>query len=675
MSEAARGRFWFDPATLIQRRPAWGPGAAIRNTVEVAHERAHWYQFAGSTIGGLILTMHRAETLVPFALAGYGRPAHRAFRERLSVSGAGGLRIDGSALPDSHANDPLGKLTAIVSFIRSFRTELSSCAGEPRPGWEKRWLFAQLITRATYLVHTGEPERAIRFFNALALPPIDQAPDAPTDPATPSTTHVIEGAARIAEFASLLTSAWQSATPGAEFSGLHAGAIAYVNDRLRADSDLYRRCFDRAFEVWGRPSGKLNDAELLARWFPTLACCFDIAMNPRVGPVVRLEDSDPHVVLPGSRFLRLLDAVNSIGHLDRWPDDSSYAEYRGRLTTAAQLEIGMLDTFSFQHPRFSGKYWAEAETDDLLSRTSYFDYLIWAMERMHAFRSEKPLQWAIPGLQHQRQGNRGADIAAMIDPGSLWIHTPLYWVGDEINSEVRLSPHVAERLLLDVAANSMIRQAFDGRGNLSLVDNFPPAVAGDRSRVEIAREMVIGGTGWTELRDWPLDVPAHDGSPPQEVAPFLTPATVVNLARHDVENTNLEAVTAAFDRLRRQPLESRWSCDLSFDSSMGDPRGLWDIPEVVNFLRAVTARHPDWSWFLQPPKPTAIGGAGFLLCGTSYFVNPRNPSSNEREQFVLGVLGGFNLVADALGLGEEDWNENGHVLEDGVKVVLGSRLY
>src|SRR4051794_39635257 len=59
--DAAAGGYSFDPVRLLQKRPPTEHVDPVAAQTPFAHERAHWFQFCGSTIGSAVLTLFRAE--------------------------------------------------------------------------------------------------------------------------------------------------------------------------------------------------------------------------------------------------------------------------------------------------------------------------------------------------------------------------------------------------------------------------------------------------------------------------------------------------------------------------------------------------------------------------------------------------------------------------------------
>jgi hypothetical protein len=684
MDAAAAGQFWFDPATMMQRRPSRGVTDALVRGAELNHERAHWHQFAGSTIGSLLSTLHRAEHFLLYAFTRPEAPAHRPFREavehRQIVGNISSVAKHGSL-------EALGNLLA---FTRAVRYELLRSESAPDKGWEQRWLATQAIAALTYQAHTGQPSGAValaRKLDAESLGSLIRTQRG--EPTILSTANVMEAGARLSEWTQFLTAGWGLSTPGSGYTGLSDHFLPYLADRLRFDSDLYRRCFDAALIVWDEPAclgAPRKAAEAIGRRLPMLVCCIDIALNPRVQPISAPEDRDASYALPGLRFVRAAQAIADVGPLEEWPSEETYASYRSRVLRSAGLKLGWLASRSFQHERFDAEFWTEAEMDDeLLHQASYFDYLVWAMEQMHMFRRDRPLQWALAGLQRQRQGPNGADVQSLIDPALVWLHAPLYWTGDEWGAEVRMSEAVAYCLVADVASCALTKQAASGKGVLSLERVVPRELACDSSFLDLALARAVKVTGWDELNQWQLETPDESEEEPNGGADADSGATALSLPdlrlrveidRVDVEREDLTKLAAAFEELRRSPLENRWTCDLAFHSYDGDPRELFDISEVTNYLRKFAYIFPDWSWYLGPPSPTQRGRAGFTLCALAQLDDPRTAPPEEWQALAYRVIGGFNFVMDELEDVDAiaDWEVAGEVIRTALQTIWGLRL-
>jgi hypothetical protein len=453
MDFAAAGEFWFAPAALMQMRPPSETLDPLMRSMELEHERAHWFQFAGSTIGSLILTLHRAEHVLLLANAGPGRSAHHAFRRAIAERD----KVDRHISTDPQ----LARLGALLDFARLARTHLlhSGYTGS-EPSWPLFWETVQMLATATYRVHTGSRAGATELLEFLPVEGALRAlkPDVASDGL--ATVHLFEAGARLSEWAMPLTAGWRS---DGESAGISALAHPYIADRLQYGGELYRRAFDVALKKWREPSS-LEDpraaADAICRWLPTLAACIDIGLNPRVAPIARSEEHEWQTVLPGRRFELAVAVAAHLGRPEVWPSESEYCHHRDMIASTAGLGIGELEERSFQHERFDAEFWTEARPDDeLLTAMSYFDYLVWAMERMHEFRRDRPRDWAIPGLLSFASDSRGADIRIVLDPENVWSHAPLYWMGDEWGSEARLSESVGFALALDIAACSFAGQA------------------------------------------------------------------------------------------------------------------------------------------------------------------------------------------------------------------------
>ncbi|HEX8085459.1 MAG TPA: hypothetical protein VF529_14290 [Solirubrobacteraceae bacterium] len=680
MDQGAAGQFWFDPATMMLRRAPRKPADALVRGMELNHERAHWYQFAGSTVGALLCALHRAEHILIYAFGGPGAPAHASLEAavaRQRVVGEG----PGPAPPRSL--DALGKL---VAFVQRQRQELLRSEVQPDAAWQERWTVGQVLATLTYKSHTGYAASAQTLILDLDAESISAIPPAPAgEPATLSTLHVLEAGARLSEWLLSLAGAWRGADPGNVYVGLTPGSQAYIADRLRFDADLYRRCFDAALAGWDEPlclARPREAADAIARWLPTLLCCVDIALNPRVQPISVAEDIEAHSMHPGIRFERAAEAAAVVGRLTRWPTDETYAAHRDEIAETAGLALGFLGERSVQHERFDATFWTEAEaSDDLVVEASHFDYLVWAIENMQVMRRDRPFQWALPGLRAIRQGAVGADVRSLIDPQMVWINAPLYWVGDEWEHEVRLSEAVASALVLDVAAWAFIKQALSGRGVLTLDDTLPPELACDSEFLDAGRTRAAGIMGSDELMRWGFEIPVSservDERPDVQIPQVALPELErrIEIERADVEDLQLAVLADAFKSLRCDPMAHRWTRELAFNSYYGDPRELYDIPDVTRYLRAFTKTHPDWSWYFRPPLPGEIT-AGFTLCCLAQLANPREATEKEWQALALQVIGGFNFAMNSVdGVDPEaDWAAAAEVIKAAMMTVSALRL-
>lgn len=678
MDRASAGQFWFDPATMTQMRPPATQVDALVRGQELAHERAHWFQFAGSSIGTALLTLHRAEHFLLLALAGPGGPAHQAFRRAILNR----ERVDRA----NSASPELNVLGSLLDFTRAVRRELLYATAEPDDRWRIRWLGLQQLAGLTYAAHTGATSGAMALVQHLDTNLLLSSLGSANELGQLSTLHLLEAGARLSEWTVFLTTGWSHAAPGSTYTGIAATAQPYIADRLKYDGELYRRAFDLAFGAWDLPAcleHPRHAADRLGEWLPTLGACIDIALNPPMAPLEPEPTTEAVVSLPALRFLRAVEAVRDLGPLRDWPNDEDYATYRDRVAGVAGLRVAFLREASTQHERFDATFWTAAEPDDpLLPELSYFDYLLWAMERMHEFRRSHPLQWSLPGLMRQRQGPMGADVRTLIDPDFVWIHAPLYWSGNEWGTEIRLSDAVGVALILDVGASCLLKQAASGFGELSLEGVLPPEVACDEEFVTVALQGLVRGTGWEELSSWELVVPTFPDPDANDVTTegptrslVEPPRCRLTITRADVERQDLCTLQRQVADLRLSPLDNRWSLELAFDSYDGDPRELWEIGEITEYFRLIDAQLPDWPWYFRPPDPSVTDCAAFLLAAFSSFIDPREPSQEEWEQLVMRVIGGFNFATPPDLDAEADWHAvAANVFKEAFSTLRGIRL-
>jgi len=429
----------------------------MAHALSVNHERAHWFQFCGSTIGSAVLSLFRSEELcVALDILRHGE-ATTAFN-RLLADGRSLLAEDSGL-----ASAELQRVAVNLRHIRRGRQMLMDGCGTPNDiSPEQASALGEAIgfTQRTLAFHTGDPDQ----WNTPSPIPIrtlnirSHAQTTATDPVL-GARHVFESGALLAEWGSLLWSSWGAWTPGASFSELDFNVRAYLGDALASASGSYTACLAHAMAAWDGPPWDADPrvrAHWIASMIPTISACLDIAMNPRIGPMVTDPDCDIAGLDAGVRFTSAVRAVARCGLLEHWPTEDAYRRFRAELCADSGLTFGDADAECWQTEALSAEFWTAAETGHplLVSGFSYFDYAVWAMRRMHRFRYEEPLQWAMPWLRFFRQGDRAADFGLMVDPAKVWASAPLYWTGNTLGFEVRLAMPVGVRIAYEVLISS-----------------------------------------------------------------------------------------------------------------------------------------------------------------------------------------------------------------------------
>lgn len=683
----------FDPETLTQRRPGIDTENYLfylyDNKLPLDHERAHWFQFCGTTIGATLMTLTRAEDLAVLEIFGDGEAdadiydfARSRLADRESNLGLSDLRPSGKPALD--------RLLQRFADARRCRSALLDSAAEldNDPG---RQAVGRALARLNevYAIHTGRtrPWSSGRLDQDAAEPSAG-ASGSPSAVPNFTTRQLLESAAMLNELGPALMTGWggYALRSGTPFTKLERDSYLHVADRLQHLSPRYRRCLDYAFEQWAAdPALVTGDLTAdLGRAMLSLACCFDVALNPPIGPLCPPEALPWEKVYPPTRFMAAVQAVTSLGFLTAWPDSAEYESYRRSLVDRVGLPLGVMYGRSYQSPRMTGTFFKETEADDeLLLRLSYFDYLIWAMESLHSFRREHPLIAALPFLMMFNWADFSGAKAAVAKE-SLCFGAPFYWVGDSHGDHHDLSEAVGIRLLLDLAVLRVLKHVVTRPGPCPLREAFAGSLLTDDSFQQLLLATLTNTTRWpdvTELVSLPeagsqvADREAGGSNPlglewsPPKGAAIRT----VRISRQEVEDCLVDGLFRVIAELHEDPLTNRSCLELEFSGYDADRRGLWDIPEVRAFLREFHTVCPIWPWyFYLNPEPARV--VAFALMFFAYLDNPRRITQEDGVAWMTEVFLGLNMEADYAGADEQLIAEMSSTIGEALKSFTRLRL-
>jgi hypothetical protein len=138
-------------------------------------------------------------------------------------------------------------------------------------------------------------------------------------------------------------------------------------------------------------------------------------------------------------------------------------------------------------------------------------------------------------------------------------------------------------------------------------------------------------------------------------------------SREDVERGDIGPTLNTLNSLvssRENALKYRGRVDLRVHGYDDDPRELFEIPEVREYLRRLDERFPYWFFFLTT-ETDALKLLMFSLCGINK-VSPTTTSVNQTDfqNFIAYHFGAFNHVFDAFGVDEQLNVEMSEELED-----------
>ncbi len=417
----ASGLYEFDPATLTQRRPLAELEDAVRGQPALNHERAHWFQFCGTTIGAAFLTLSRLEDLLLLEQlnASYLRSEALDF-VRSRLAGSESLRQ-----PNGQSPKAVEDLVSKFTDIRTVKSLFMDASWQwSWPGRSRRELVAEALPLidSAFALHTGgirpwvDGSGEEEYFSQLS----DIEPVMWTDYEL-TTRNLFEAAAFLNERMLVIAHAWGGLPPhpGNEFRRIDGDFEFDMEDAMRSLLPRYRRPLDIALACWRDQIPDLvvgSAGQSLAAVAPTLVCCIDIAANPPIPPVCQPTALAWNQIYPPSRFLTSVRAVCRVGVLTRFPSNASYTSYRDRLCSVAYLTVGRIEGRSIQNARFGGTFFHEVRAgDELLRRMSYFDYLVWAIESHHSMKRVFPLHCAIPWLTLVKFGDF-PHVESLMDP-------------------------------------------------------------------------------------------------------------------------------------------------------------------------------------------------------------------------------------------------------------------
>jgi hypothetical protein len=653
------GAYEFNPTTLTQRRPSRARANPILDGPHALnHERAHWFQYCGSTFGATLMTLARREDLLlikDMNSRHLDTDSLDYVRSRLTRGDA--LLPPSGFLPDSpHPDVPRQMGNLLRSFAEALTAKkllLDSADQWDWPAKDRGDLVADALigADAAYRLHTGghRPWSAALPAETYGRTRLDVSPIL-IHQTELTTRHMFETSALLNEWGSTMASAWgRLPAPGAMFKHLAREEEYALDDAIRGLAPRYSLCLEAALNRWAsfvpqlRNASQANSVACLA---PTLACCFDIAFNPPITPICRPNDSTWNAIYPPARFLAVVDAVRQTGVINDWPSSASYSAFRTRLCLAAGLGLGVIDGRSFQHERLGWEFFCNAEKEDpLLASMSYFDYLLWAMESLHIFRRQYPLHWAMPWLMLVKFEDFD-NITTLTSPEFVYLNVPLYWVGENFEYEGRLSYPLALNLLVELCVLRCLKQVVTSWGTIDLTDSFPVELL----RVQAFREMImntlVGLTGIEELNSVNIRFgPQLAGETAQESVASrdhkkarVTGALfhLFRVTRQEVESLELARLDHFLTDLRADPVRNVRSIDLSFDTYHSRPEGLWDVPEVREFLRHLQATCPFWPWYFTI-DPDLTGCAGFVLMFFTSMENSRKFSDEEAYSWLVRI--------------------------------------
>jgi hypothetical protein len=683
----------FDPETLTQRRPSSDAENYLlylyNNKLPLDHERAHWFQFCGTTIGATLMTLTRAEdvAVLEIFLAGPANADMYDFARTRLADREADLGLS-NARPSGH--QALDRVLENLADARLCRSALlDSPAGLDGDSGRDSVARALAGVNDVYAIHTGRTRpwltRPSGHYSARPSGgmsgPFGSLPDF-------TTRQLFESAAVLNELGPALMTGWGGfrIQSGRSFTQLDRNSYFNVSDRIDHLSERYRRCLDFAFQQWAvNPALLVDDRPSdMGRAMLSLACCFDAALNPPTGPLCSPQALPWEGIYPPTRFVAAVQAVASLGFLSTWPGSADYEAYRQSLLDRAGLSLGVMYGRSYQHSRVTGKFFKEAEpTEELLLTLSYFDYLIWAIESLHMFREAHPLVSALPFLMMFNWADFSGAEAVVADESACF-GAPFYWVGDTQQYHRDLAEAVGVRVVLDLAVLRVLKHVVTKSGPCQLQEAF----AGSLLRDEGFQQMLLAALkntthspGVEELVSLPgaghqVAAPSGGSSGPVGIEwspPKGAAIRTVSISRQEIEGGVVDRLFGVIAELHEDPLANMSCLELEFSGYDADPRGLWDVPEVRAFLRKFHKVCPIWPWyFYLNPEPGRV--VGFALMFFAYLDNPRRITKEESLAWLTEAFQGLNFEAENAGADEQLITEMSSSILEALKSFTRLRL-
>lgn len=140
------------------------------------------------------------------------------------------------------------------------------------------------------------------------------------------------------------------------------------------------------------------------------------------------------------------------------------------------------------------------------------------------------------------------------------------------------------------------------------------------------------------------------------------------ISRDDIENGNSGFLTDFFERLQLNDdlcLATQGKVELFIDGYNSDQRELWQIPEVISWIKQVEPQIKYWFYFIRTQKPChwlqtfalCLWGAFWLKQPKPYVVGKAGEVSFDKNLFVEFMERNFcwlNEITENLGLSEDE---------------------
>jgi hypothetical protein len=646
---SASQQFAFDPETLAQRAQSDEMGnSSIFYSNDalfgLAHENQHWFHFVGSSFGVAFLTLRRATELLLYETLFENGPDSKSKAEAVSRMRAGLpiLSYDGETLDTRHLSSDsrlrvLGERLKNLNLISRLFLDSNS---QSRCSYDRGMALLQAFraTAYAYRYHGAghcDPDDLGGFEHVGRL--LSKAGNLQSvilgEELT--TRHIMECSAFLVEISHLWL-AILTDPAHAHSRTFDYDSCAVIRDlfyaRREAPKKRYSLCIEYALSQWSKQSPGWNpswsDDMALVQAAPTILACCELALNPPLPPL-GLGTNAPLTwenLFPPFRLESLVHAVSKVGLLPRVPTNAEYHEYADSLCREAKLTLCTKSTPVAQNPKVSWRCCAEMSSEELTAiPLSYFDYLLWSFQQMATFRESAANVTACTTLLNYPQAGLalGPDITDyIVSPEFSWLQAPILWHDEDWVPRHGITPTFVGYLTRQTLTGQVLAQALRRAGTFDLSRRFPPCFWAGEERQMAIKALICNALRIDEFENWSIlnshSVDHHTNAPRMGQRRAGDPDTgrheAIVISRHDIERRLTQPTLEKLLKLRQDPASNVRSLDFSIHGYYGDERGLWDVPEVREFIKNLNAEFPFWLFYLKvAAEPVKCPAAAALV--------------------------------------------------------------
>ena len=344
--------------------------------------------------------------------------------------------------------------------------------------------------------------------------------------------------------------------------------------------------------------------ESVVHSLPSLAACFDVALNPSIPPLVRWHAQAWEDLYPPARFIRALNAVSEIGLLDKFPGELTesssslkYESYRSEILRAANMAYPRFSDFTTLLPIKGSLLTGETEMPSFLNDMIPFDYILWAARVAGRIRNEHPLAFAMPPLLFNRLM---PELLATRD--DIALSSPLYRAGNMMGSHQLLDMTVSAKLLFEVSLSWALDKISFNEPDADLFEILP----------DVDEDILQGVRGLVDLYVNPLPLGARvrasrleessshresESEDPLSLELRTSLIRIFNVPRKDIETRSIQALLSELEDRRTTGLRHLRSIGFEIAGYEYDPRELYEIPTVMHYCTRLQDAAPYWPFY------------------------------------------------------------------------------